>query len=303
MTRQLTRQSRRHHRRRPRHRARPRHRIRRRAPKSSAPRAHNRKLTIPSARFASAGGDAIAVRCDVTDAAAVERLYAETRARFGPVDIVVANAGGNFSRASVEESDIADWELTVRVNLLGVYYSCKFAIPDLKGRAGISSWSAPASAHRVVDDAHSAYGASKAGAWMFVRALAAELRPYNICVNELIPGLVQTEITADVNRSDESAFGAEWFKAAGRRPAAGALPGDPAPDRSHRPELQPHAPRFAVGLALQYVGVRGDAPPLRSVGEGPGGGVGGDPVSTRPTATYGGRSDVGTGHPSIINGC
>ena len=42
--------------------------------------------------------------------------------------------------------------------------------------------------HRVVDDAHSAYGAAKAGAWMFVRALAAELRPYNICVNELIPG-------------------------------------------------------------------------------------------------------------------
>lgn len=159
-----------------------------------------------------AGGKAIAVRCDVTDAAAVERLYAETRARFGPVDIVVANAGGNFSRATVEESEISDWELTVRVNLIGVYYSCKFAIPDLKGKGGHIIVVGSGVGHRVVDDAHSAYGASKAGAWMFVRALAGELRPYNICVNELIPGLVQTEITAAVNRSDESAFGAEWFK-------------------------------------------------------------------------------------------
>ena len=159
-----------------------------------------------------AGGDAIAVQCDVGDAAAVERLYVETRARFGLVDIVVANAGGNFSRASVEEGDITDWERTVRVNLLGVYYSCKFAIPDLKGKGGHIIVVGSGVGHRVVDTAHSAYGASKAGAWMFVRALAAELRPYNICVNELIPGLVQTAITADVNRSDASAFSAEWFK-------------------------------------------------------------------------------------------
>ena len=159
-----------------------------------------------------AGGDAIAIRCDVTDGAAVERLYAATRAHYGPVDIVVANAGGNFSRASVEEGDIGDWERTLRVNLLGVYYTCKYAIPDMKGKGGHIIVVGSGVGHRVVDNAHSAYGAAKAGAWMFVRALAAELRPYNICVNELIPGLVRTEITAHVNRSDEMAFGAEWFK-------------------------------------------------------------------------------------------
>ena len=127
----------------------------------------------------------------MTDAVAVERLYAVTRARFGQVDIVIANAGGNFSRHSVEDSDISDWELTVRVNLIGVYHTCKFAIPDLKGQGGHIIVVGSGVGHRVVDDAHSAYGASKAGAWMFVRALAAELRPYNICVNELIPGLVR----------------------------------------------------------------------------------------------------------------
>ena len=160
----------------------------------------------------AAGGDAIALRCDVTDAADVERLYAEVRSHYGPADIVVANAGGNFSRHSVEESDIADWELTVRVNLIGVYYTCKYAIADLKGKGGHIIVVGSGVGHRVVDAAHSAYGASKAGAWMLVRALAAELRPYSICVNELIPGLVQTEITADINRSDDAPFGVEWFK-------------------------------------------------------------------------------------------
>ena len=160
-----------------------------------------------------AGGDAIAIPCDVAAASQVQRLYADARARYGGVDIVVANAGGNFARATVEESDIADWELTLRVNLIGVYYTCKYAIPDMKGQGGHIIVIGSGVGHRVVDEAHSAYGAAKAGAWMFVRALAAELRPYNICVNELIPGLVRTAITKDVNRSDDTAFGAEWFKA------------------------------------------------------------------------------------------
>ncbi len=159
-----------------------------------------------------AGGEAEPVRCDVTDPGDVRQLYAETRARYGLVDILVANAGGNFSRESVEDSDIANWELTLRVNLIGVYYSCKFAIPDMKGKGGHIIVVGSGLGHRVIDAAHSAYGASKAGAWMLVRALAEELRPYNICVNELIPGLVQTEITADVNRSGDAPFGAEWFK-------------------------------------------------------------------------------------------
>ena len=159
-----------------------------------------------------AGGQASAVRCDVGQAADLRNLYAETRARFGRVDIVVANAGGNFSRQSVEDSDIEAWEATVRVNLVGVYYSCKYAIPDLKEQGGHIIVIGSGVGHRVVDAAHSAYGASKAGAWMFVRALAAELRPYNICVNELIPGLVQTELTADAQPASDSPFNAEWFK-------------------------------------------------------------------------------------------
>ena len=158
-----------------------------------------------------AGGHAIAVNCDVAHAIDVEGLFQTTRDHFGPVDIVIANAGGNFTRQSVEESDIADWELTIQVNLIGVYYTCKFAIPDLKGKGGHIIVIGSGMGHRE-GGAGSAYSASKAGAWMLVRALATELRPHGICVNELIPGLVDTDILSDAERPADSALVTEWFK-------------------------------------------------------------------------------------------
>ena len=58
----------------------------------------------------------------------------------------------------------------------------------------------------------SAYSASKAAVWMLTRNLAAELRDYGICVNELIPGLVDTDILSEGERPAGSALSLEWFK-------------------------------------------------------------------------------------------
>ncbi len=159
----------------------------------------------------ASGGDAVAVQCDVTEAGDLQNLYAETRANYGPVDIVVANAGGNFERRSVEDSEIAGWEYTVRVNLLGVYYTCKYAISDLKAKGGHIIVIGSGMGHRD-GNAGSAYSASKAGAWMLARNLATELRPHGICVNELIPGLVDTDILTDGERPANPALSLEWFK-------------------------------------------------------------------------------------------
>lgn len=158
-----------------------------------------------------AGGEAIAVHCDVTRPGDVQNLYAETRARYGPVDIVIANAGGNFERRSVESGDIDAWEKTLRVNLLGVYYTCKYAIPDLKPKGGHIIVTGSGMGHRD-GGAGSAYSASKSAVWMLVRNLATELRDYGICVNELIPGLVDTDILTEAERPAGSALSLEWFK-------------------------------------------------------------------------------------------
>lgn len=157
------------------------------------------------------GGQAIAVSCDVTRPEDLQNLYAETRARYGSVDIVIANAGGNFERRSVEEGDINAWEKTLRVNLLGVYYTCKFAIPDLKRKGGHIIVIGSGMGHRD-GGAGSAYSASKAAVWMLTRNLATELRDYGICVNELIPGLVDTDILSEAERPAGSALSLEWFK-------------------------------------------------------------------------------------------
>ena len=158
-----------------------------------------------------AGGEAMAVRCDVGEAADLQNLYAQTRARYGSLDIVIANAGGNFERRSVEVSDIAGWEQTIRVNLLGVYYTCKYAIPDLKAKGGHIIVIGSGMGHRA-GNAGTAYSSSKAGVWMLVRALAEELRSYRICVNELIPGLVDTDILTDAERPADPALSLEWYK-------------------------------------------------------------------------------------------
>jgi 3-oxoacyl-[acyl-carrier protein] reductase len=159
-----------------------------------------------------AGGEAIAVQCDVTSAESVQQLYAETMSAYGQVDVVIANAGGNFSRASVEDSSSDDWLFTMQVNLMGVYYTAKYAIPHMKANGGHIILMGSGLGHRVGDSTHSAYSASKAGAWMLVRSLAKELQEYKICVNELIPGMVHTDINANQTRPDDSPLNIEWVK-------------------------------------------------------------------------------------------
>lgn len=159
-----------------------------------------------------AGGEAIAVQCDVASAESVQNLYTETMSAYGQVDVVIANAGGNFARASVEDSDIDDWLMTIQVNLMGVYYTAKYAIPHMKANGGHIILMGSGLGHRVGDSTHSAYSASKAGAWMLVRSLAKELQPYKICVNELIPGVVKTDILSGDARPDDSPLNIEWMK-------------------------------------------------------------------------------------------
>ena len=160
----------------------------------------------------AAGGRALAARCDVTDARQVEALFEATMKSYSQLDVVIANAGGNFARASVADGAIDAWERTICVNLFGVYYTAKFAIPFMKARGGHIIVIGSGMGHRVGDIGNSAYSASKAGAWMLVRALAKELSPYNICVNELIPGLVRTDIVSELDRPADSPLRAEWFK-------------------------------------------------------------------------------------------
>lgn len=163
----------------------------------------------------SSGGKAIAVTTDVTRLVAVENMYQKTVEAFGGVDIIVVNAGGNFDRNTVEDSDHENWVKTIDLNINGAYYCAKAAIPHLKSRGGgkmIMVGSGVGHNGRV---GSSAYAASKAGLWAMTRVLAQELWQYNISVNELVPGPVETQLSSEGRGGEQSTvfeINSEWVK-------------------------------------------------------------------------------------------
>ena len=160
------------------------------------------------------GGQSVAVQTDVTQLESVQHLLATVVEHFGGLDILVINAGGNYDRRNIEDSHPQDWQATLQVNLVAAYYCAQAAIPYLRQRGAgkiITIGSGIGHRGRTGD---SAYACSKAGLWMLTRVLAQELWPYNISVNELIPGPVKT--TIDDSQPSASprnlGFESEWIK-------------------------------------------------------------------------------------------
>jgi 3-oxoacyl-[acyl-carrier protein] reductase len=158
-----------------------------------------------------AGGRALAIVADVRDQSAMERAVDETSRAFGGLDIVVINAGANGDHAPVEAGDPEAWREAIDTNLVGAYYSARAAIPHLRRRgAGKIITIGSGIGHRGRAE-RSAYACSKAALWMLTRVLAQELAPYNISVNELIPGPVDTSMNP--GGAGTSTLGAsEWLK-------------------------------------------------------------------------------------------
>lgn len=133
------------------------------------------------------GGKAMAVKTDVTCKEAINSMFEKAGEYFGGIDILVINAGVNYDRETVENSNLENWKRTLDVNLFGAYYCAYSAIPFLKQRGAgkIITIGSGLGHHGYAEG--SAYSCSKAGLWMLTRILAQELLQYKISVNELIP--------------------------------------------------------------------------------------------------------------------
>ncbi len=141
-----------------------------------------------------AGGNAIAVVCDVTDLAAVEEMVAATVNDFGGIDVLVNNAGVGLERGFVGDDNPDLWKKTLEINLFGVYHCIRAALPHLKAGRGnvINVGSGMGHQPRNVN---TSYNVSKAGLWMLTQCLALQLADDGVNVNELIPGPVETPLT------------------------------------------------------------------------------------------------------------
>ncbi|MEK7278586.1 MAG: SDR family NAD(P)-dependent oxidoreductase [Chloroflexota bacterium] len=149
------------------------------------------------------GRRSFAAACDVTDGEQVSRLPAAIAEALGPIDILVNNAGASESHKFVGHPDDL-WARMLEINLTGVYRVCKAVVPGMierkRGRIiTIASISSKVGARYVA-----AYTASKHGVLGLMRALAVELNSYNITVNCICPGYVDTPMT-DANVANMAA--------------------------------------------------------------------------------------------------
>lgn len=133
---------------------------------------------------------------DAADAASVTALVEQTAERFGSVDVLVPNAGISRVAALAETSD-ALWDETMAVNLRGAFLALRTA-PRAMGRGGRIVVVASTNAFWM-ESTLVAYNASKAGAVAVVRTAAMELGPEGITVNAVAPGLIRTDMTAELS--------------------------------------------------------------------------------------------------------
>jgi NAD(P)-dependent dehydrogenase (short-subunit alcohol dehydrogenase family) len=142
------------------------------------------------------GGVCTALPADVTDGPAMERLAAETEARFGRIDILVNNAGINSNhRVPIHEYTLEDWNRIISVDLTGTFLTSRAVIPALL-RAGHGSIVNVSSIAGVVPlRLQSAFVAAKAGVANLTRSMAAELGEQGLRVNCVAPGSTLTRGT------------------------------------------------------------------------------------------------------------
>jgi len=139
------------------------------------------------------GGQAIAVQADVAKRSQVEAMVREVTAELGPIDILVNNAA--ISKVlPLDQLTEAQWDRMMNVNLKGLFICARAVMPALKERGWgrIVSFASIAGKNGSAMEAH--YAASKAGVINLTRSLARHLAPYNVTVNCIAPGSVDTDM-------------------------------------------------------------------------------------------------------------
>ncbi|KHJ38742.1 3-oxoacyl-[acyl-carrier-protein] reductase FabG [Pedobacter glucosidilyticus] len=138
------------------------------------------------------GGEGIIVKADMTKAAEVEQLVAETKAAFGnEIHVLVNVAGGLVARKATLEMDEDFWDYVMSLNLKSVFLAVKNVIPFMPAGSAIINFSSLAGRDGGGPGA-SAYATSKGAIMTYTRALAKELGPKGIRVNAVAPGMIAT---------------------------------------------------------------------------------------------------------------
>ncbi len=139
------------------------------------------------------GGEAMAVRTDVTDPEAVARLAQRTLDRWGRIDVLVNNAGLIGPVATPLETSISLWRSILEVNLTGAFACCMAVLPQMVAQEQGCIVNISSGAAHQLGAINVAYGVSKAGLDKLTRDLAEALLPHKIAVVSVSPRFTDTE--------------------------------------------------------------------------------------------------------------
>ncbi len=153
-----------------------------------------------AATAAACAGPALVLPADITSAAAVDAVFTGVEQAWGPVAVLVANAGAAFS-ARLEQTPDSEWQRLLDINLTAPFRCVRRAVPAMRAAGYGRIVVIASSAARLGEPYIAAYAASKHGVLGLVRSAAAELAGSGVTVNAVCPGYVDTPMTAATVRT------------------------------------------------------------------------------------------------------
>lgn len=154
----------------------------------------------------------LAKATDVSNVEQVKALVEETLHQLGKIDILVANAGIYGTKGPIEEVDWEEWSTAIDINLKGTVLQCRAVIPHFKEkRYGKIVILSGGGATQPMPNL-SAYAASKAGVVRFAETLALEVKEFNIDVNTVAPGALNTRLLDEILEAGPEKVGQGFYE-------------------------------------------------------------------------------------------
>jgi 3-oxoacyl-[acyl-carrier protein] reductase len=143
-----------------------------------------------------------AYKGDIGKSEVVKRIVESVLEDFGRIDVLVNNAG-IWTYGEIDKMDENTWDETMELNLKGTFLFCRYVVPIMKKQGGGRIINISSTAGQRGEALHSHYAATKGGIISFTKSLSTELGPFNIRVNSVAPGWVETDMSADALKDEK----------------------------------------------------------------------------------------------------